>query len=292
VPLNALAHWVRVRVVGDDDGDDGLPPDPPNLWMELVPLPIAVALTLGVKQTALGRILIDFLIQVTVHEFGHAVTAWLCGIWALPLPCLCLTYVGMHRSMGTYAFLAILLVGFGWLGLRFGRFTPLVIATLFLTVQAYMTFGLSDKTAEMLVTHGGCAGELWISSLMIIAFFVKLPDRWRWDFWRFPTMLFGCYGLVGSWWMWRAIATGRMQMPWGTANSAKRNDPDGDLNRLVNKHDWTAEQLVDNYLAIAAWCIGAVVAVYLINGAWVVCTHWMRRRASEAPATDLGENDI
>lgn len=69
-------------------------------------------------------------------------------------------------------------------------------------LQFYLTWFTSSYTFEMLLTFGGIGGEFYLSSLLIGGFYLRLPDRWRWDFWRFIALGVAANTFWNSFWQW------------------------------------------------------------------------------------------
>ncbi len=127
----------------------------------------------------------------------------------------------------------------------------------------------------MLQILGGALGELVLGALLLIAFHFPLPDRLRWDFWRWPALLPGavCFGQAAL--LWIRSAGDASQVPWGAAIG---DESDGDMNRLVRDFGWSAAELTSFYLKVAALSALALGLAYA--AAW---RRYQRTRA--APAT-------
>jgi hypothetical protein len=135
---------------------------------------------------------VDWLLHSTVcmwtHELGHAAAGWLGGFFSIPLPFFTI-YTSDDRN---YVVIALVIALWGWLGYRgvTRRSVGLVCGALGIAgLQIWLTFLSVPGRALQWFTYGGLAGELLISTAMMLAFYVKLP--WRWDFWRY-VVLFTC----------------------------------------------------------------------------------------------------
>ena len=91
----------------------------------------------------------------------------------------------------------------------------------------------------------GALGELLLGAFLLVAFHFPLPDKIRWDFWRWVAIIPGALCFTHAMKLWRTVASDVSQMPWG---SALGNDSDGDMNRLVQQFGWGANELADNTL--------------------------------------------
>jgi putative flippase GtrA len=127
-------------------------------------------------------------LHIWIHEFGHATVAWWSGYRALPLP-IGWTSVSSQRDPFVYFGILFLLSstllvspqGADWMAAGAGHLFLLVL-------QFYMTWLMPDRTREMLFVFGGVGGEFYLSTFLMASFYFPLPDRWRWDFWRFVVL--------------------------------------------------------------------------------------------------------
>jgi hypothetical protein len=85
---------------------------------------------------------------------------------------------------------------------------------------------------------------------------------------RKKTLLLGVFGFVHAYGMWWAVAAGREDLPWGSAVSGRRDDPHGDMQRLVAA-GWSPEQITGSYMTLGHVCLAAILLTY---GACVVRT--------------------
>ena len=92
-----------------------------------------------------------------------------------------------------------------------------------------------------------------------VAFHFPLPDRLRWDFWRWVAIVPAALCLVHAVLLWRTVAADVSQMPWG---SAIGDDSDGDMNRLVQQFSWSANELAEVYLTTAYLGLAAIALTY------------------------------
>ncbi len=219
-----------------------------------------------------------FGIKLWIHEFGHATVAWLAGRQAIPLP-IGWTNVNPQRSFFVYLGLLILLGLLYWSGQREGKRWPMVLAVGLALVQFAMTWLMSPKTFDMLLAFGGIGGELYLSTLLMVSFFFPMPDYWRWDLYRYPVVLGAAFTFWGQFWLWKAIRLGRASIPFGMM----WGDPEhGDMNILVNRHQWEPGTLIGTYNTIANLCFLALVGVYAYvlyrqhrHRAWLFYQRWI-----------------
>ena len=177
---------------------------------------------------------------------------------AIPLPFFTFWYHDQSLLMG------LVVVGvLGWLIFHTyrerNRFM-LGVAVAMLAAWGIATFLISPTTTLMWQILAGALGEILFGAFLLVAFHFPLPDRFRWDFWRWVAIIPGSLCFVHATLLWRTVSADVSQMPWGSAIGA---DSDGDMNRLVQQFNWSANDLADFYLAVAYACLGALLATYL-----------------------------
>lgn len=200
-------------------------------------------------------------IDIWIHEFGHATVAWLGGHQATPLP-FGWTAVGADKSLFVY-FGVLTLFGFlFWSGYKEKRWWPMGLAIALTLVQFFMTWIISADTFDMLLSFGGIGGEFYLSTLLIISFYFPLPAYWRWDFFRYPAVLFAGFTLLGSLWHWRQINRGLEAIPWGSLFGGA-DHIGGDMNQLSLVYGWSDQRIIDTYTGIGNICVVIILSVYL-----------------------------
>ncbi len=197
-------------------------------------------------------------IKIWIHEFGHAVVAWLAGRQAIPLP-IGWTNVNPERSFFVYVGILILLGLLFWAGQKEGKRWPMVLAVSLAIVQFVMTWLMSPNTFDMLLAFGGIGGELYLSTLLMVSFFFPMPTYWRWDFYRYPVVLGAAFTFWGQFWLWKSIRWGQGSIPFGAMWSDAEH---GDMNILVNRHSWEPGDLISTYNTVANLCFLALFGVY------------------------------
>jgi hypothetical protein len=199
-----------------------------------------------------------FGIKIWIHEFGHATVAWLAGRRALPLP-IGWTSVDPRRSLSVYLGILLLLGLLFWAGRREGKRWPMVLAGVLAAAQFYMTWLMSANQFDMWLSFGGIGGEIYLSALLMVSFYLPLPEYFRWDFYRFPVVLAAAFCFWPQVWLWQQIPSGRASIPfgsmWGDADH-------GDMNQLANVHNWTPGDIIGTYTSLTHLCLLAIFAVY------------------------------
>ncbi|MFS8910155.1 hypothetical protein NW841_03305 [Synechococcus sp. H60.3] len=228
-----------------------------NLWT----YPAAVVVALLVNNIALLQVL-HLPWHIWIHELGHATIAWWSGHRALPLP-FGWTSISSQRDpfvyFGILFLLALLFKSAREERIRWLQPLAIVLALL----QFYMTWLMPNRTKEMLITFGGVGGEFYISTFLIACFYLRLPDRWRWDFWRFVVLGVAASSLWRSFWQWHRIQKGLASIPWGTLLGGQ-GDAGGDMNRLVDDFGWSADQIIQTYKWLGNLCVLLILCLYVI----------------------------
>jgi hypothetical protein len=231
-----------------------------NRYINRGALPIAILVAIVAQLLVFPRLLLRPA-QIWIHEFGHATVAWLAGHQATPLP-FGWTNVGEDRSLIVYlCFLALLLI-FLWTGWREQKRWVMGIAGVLAIVQFYMTWVMSIDTFLMWLSFGGVGGEFYLSTLIMICFYFPLPDKFRWDFWRYIALLFAACTFVESFRMWHNIKTGSADIPWGTMLGGQ-GDTGGDMNNLI-AFGWSDLQIVNTYSHLGNICLFLLIGIYAV----------------------------
>ncbi len=221
-----------------------------------------VALILAVLINASPLLVIFFPLQIWIHEFGHATVAWLCGRRALPLP-FGWTNVIPDRTWWVYVGILFLLGVLVWHSWRERLRWPIFLAGAIAVVQFYMTWIMSDWQYEMWLSFGGIGGEFYLSTLLMVCFYFKFPDQWRWDFWRFVFLIIAAATFFDSFWLWHHIDRGLADVPWGSIFGGA-GDSNGDMNRLNGQFGWSVAQIVDTYTGLGNLCLIILLGAYLV----------------------------
>lgn len=233
-----------------------------------VALAIALLLTWGRLWFALG-----YLFQATYHEWGHATAAWLAGYFAFPMPFGITTVFG--HSMFVTIVMAAACGGIGWFAWSRRLFELLAVVIGFSLLLIYLT--ATDKSeTDKWITWAGCAGELVLPTIAIVSFSWRLPDRLRWDFWRFPVLLVGMCVLVASAKLWVRADRDASWLPRGSALFGN-SDSNGDVDKMLRRYRWTESELSGSYVRLASVC-GVLISLHYLTHLGLA---WRRRRAAD-----------
>jgi len=208
----------------------------------LVAVPLVLTLSWLLCSSGFGRLLAS-LVGMPFHEIGHAAASWLSSRIAIPLPFFTFWYDDQSILMG------LVVAGLlAWLLLHTyrekNRFM-LGSASVVLLAWVVITFFVPPSQTLMWQILAGALGELIIGAFLLIAFHFPLPDRFRWDFWRWVALIPAALCFTHAMLLWRAVSSDVSQMPWG---SAIGSESDGDMNRLVQQFGWNANDLAAFYL--------------------------------------------
>jgi len=222
----------------------------------VVVVPVVLAFSWLLCSGPLGRFFAS-MVGMPFHELGHAAASWISSRFAAPLPFFTIWYDDQSWLMGTIV-AAIL----GWLLFHTHREKNRFMFGMTCTMLVgwfVATFLISPNTTLMWQIMAGGLGEIFFGGFILVAFHFPLPDRFRWDFWRYLAVIPGSICFTQAFILWRKASKDVSQMPWGSAIGA---ESDGDMNRLVNHFGWTATELTDFYLMVAYVAFAAVVATY------------------------------
>jgi Zn-finger nucleic acid-binding protein len=222
----------------------------------LIAVPLVLLLSFLFCSTNFGRLL-GFLVGMPFHELGHAAASWLSSRIAIPLPFFTFWFDDQSVLMG-----AIVAGVLGWLLFHTYReknwfmFGSASVVTL---AWAVATFVIDPTRTLMWQILSGALGEVVFGSFLLVAFHFALPDRLRWDFWRWIALVPAALCFTQATMLWRTVSSDVSQMPWG---SAVGSESDGDMNRLVQQFHWSANELADFYLHVAYLGLTALAITY------------------------------
>ena len=237
--------------------------DPRNFhshWVNLLAVPLVIGLAWLVNASPLQFLLRAF--YIWIHEFGHATVAWMSGFKALPLP-LGWTSISPAKEDFVYWGILFLLGVFFVAGWKERRLWPLIIAPIIAAAQYWMTWRMQDWQTEMWIDFGGVGGEFYLSALMMVLFFVDLPDKFRWGSCRYLFLFMGAACFIETYTFWRDVYVGLEEIPWGTMIHGE-GDEGGDMNKLRDGWGWSRQQIYRTYNSLGQACLYAVGGVYLL----------------------------
>lgn len=218
--------------------------------------PVALVGCFLLVKTGLGHFLLRTFLGMWVHELGHAVTAWFCGIPALPGPWITLT--GSGRSFLVTLALGGALAYLVWHGRSRESRVLVALSAVLMALQLVGTFLVPFEKARALVTFGGDAGCLVLGSALIATAYLD-PEhhlRRQWLHWGF--LVIGAAAFTDTFEQWWSARTDFSRIPFGELEgSGALSDPSA----LV-QHGWTAGQIVHRYVGLGVLCLVVLVALY------------------------------
>jgi len=222
----------------------------------VVALPLATMSAFVINSSFLAGLMRPF--QIWIHECGHATIAWLSGRRALPLPIGWTSWEPERSAVVYFAFLFLLGVLFhtAWKERLRGA---MVFAGVVGLVQLIMTWTFPQRTVELWITFGGIGGEFYLSAILMVLFFFPLPDRFRWDFWRYGILVIAASTFWENFSFWNRVERGLESIPWGSILGA--GDAGGDMDRLMLQHGWPNARIIGAYNSVGDVCLLLLIGV-------------------------------
>ena len=218
-----------------------------------VPIALGIAAVLGL--TGPGGFLLRILFGMWLHEAGHAMASWICGVVAVPLPWL--TLGGQSRS----PFFIVLLFGglgaLGWRGWKGEEKRLLIIAAVLGSVLLLGVL-VPFRHATTFIVFSGDGGALVLGTVFMLAAML-LPDEWRIARgglrWGYLVIGAGAFMDAFITWVrsWRDVA----ELPFGRSESSGISD----ALRLVDVSGWSETFLIRSHLALGIICLAVLAGV-------------------------------
>jgi hypothetical protein len=236
-----------------------------------VPLALLVARSLVGTFPGLVRLL-----TMWVHEAGHAVTAWLCGFWAVPGPWV--TPVSDERSLSVTV-LVLGAVGFGGFQVWNARRWTMVGAGAFVLIFQLVCTLLPFNRAQALIIFGGDAGCMVLGSILMITFYARRESPIYQNSLRWGFLVIGALAFMDAFATWTGTED---DIPFGTLEGTL-TDPSS----LVQTYGWPIQVMMQRYVRLGVVCLAGLAIVYAYG---ILSTRAaMRRRNTPLTAlTPLG----
>ncbi len=246
---SAAALWAR---------DNDLRAARAELRLARLAVPVALLAAFLLVQTRLGVFFLRTFFGMWLHELGHAVAAWICGIVAIPGPWR--TAVGESRS---FLFAAAVAGGLGWGAWRARESEDRALfaaAVAGLVVQAWGTLLLSNASAQTLISFAGDAGSLVFGAALMATFFAPPGHKLHRDWLRWGFLVIGAAGFADTFSVWWAARRDRSVIPFGELEGCGDSDP----SRLVGG-GWSVEGMVARYVALGLVSLIALLALQVLH---------------------------
>lgn len=242
--------------------------------LRLGAIPLALLLAALFHASAIGHFLQHTFLSMMVHEIGHAVTAWWCGYFALPM--LWQTWIATHRSLLIPLGIAVANGYLVVLGVRSRSYALAAAGAVSALLQVIGTLILARSTAQALITFGGDAGALLLGTALMATFFfgreTQIYQGWlRWGF-----LVIGAAAFVDTFATWWAARSNYDAIPFGEIEGVGRSDP----SKLIDIYGWTTRAMIHRYVALGLSCAVALAALWSfgVRQAWNEAAQLRRTR--------------
>jgi hypothetical protein len=236
-----------------------------ELKYRILALPAALLLARLVAGTGLR--MVAAMLAMVLHESGHAITAWLTGRWAVPLPWV--TPHGQERSW-LIVLLVTAVIGFaGFLAWKMERPGWVLAAAGLLLLQLIVL----TLPAEAMIVFFGDGGALVLATLLMATFYAPRESRLykSWGL-RWGLLAIGALSFMHVFLIWRGPLE---DLPFGEIEGVNLSDP----SLLTEMYGWTVLQMVDRYVRLGTLCLLALLALYI----WGLASAYLELRRSPSP---------
>jgi len=104
---------------------------------------------------------------------------------------------------------------------------------------------------------GGCAGEVALGALLMLAALVDVPAWPRWSRYRWVALALGACSFVDASLFWREAAKDWDIIPWDAALADT-----GDMTILRDRYGWSERVITGRYTGLSKLCLAAVLAAW------------------------------
>lgn len=218
-------------------------------------VPLALTVMTVLSLTDGGRFMLRIFFGMWLHEMGHALASWCCGVMAVPLPWITLTQDERSPTLVVLLLVSLASVGWRWWKNDDRRW---VLVPLLLAAALGVGVLVPLHRATVFMVFSGDAGAMVLGTVSMLSAF--LPGHVRLARgglpWGFVTIGAGAFvDSFGTWVRaWRDVA----ELPFGRSEASGLSD----ASRLVDTFGWSETFLVRSYLAVGLMCL-AVLAVFL-----------------------------
>jgi hypothetical protein len=218
-------------------------------------IPVALIIAWALVHAGFLRMLVRTVLSMWIHELGHAVSAWLCGRFAVPGPWF--TPVGSGRSLLVVVLVAAALI-VAAVRLWATRKGWAVFLLLLLPAQLFCSFGLSPRAVDVFVIWGGDGGCMILGTLLMLSFYARKSSQIRVGWLRWGFLVIGAAAFADGFATWWAARSDHDEIPFGENEGRGQSDP----TVLVFQQGISVEQLVSSYVVTGLLCLAVLAVAY------------------------------
>ena len=221
-------------------------------------IPGALLFALALHAGALGRFLMRTFFSMPVHELGHTVAAWLCGIVAVPTLWKTIMF-SESRGFAAPLLVAGALLWFIYKDAHQQRTLQVRLGTALLVLQVVCTFLLPLHSALALISFAGDGGAMILAVLLMSSFYARRESQLVVGWLRWGFLVIGASTFVDIFSVWWSARTDPDAIPFGENEGVGLSD----ASQLSDMHGWSASTLVSRYLLLGAICLVVLGIIYV-----------------------------
>jgi hypothetical protein len=216
----------------------------------LLALPLALLVGRLVAGTSLR--LAAGMLSMALHESGHAITSWLAGRWAVPMPWV--TMHGDERSWAIILFLSAAIIFGGLVAWKMERWGWVCAAGALLLLQITV---LSVHHDEPLIIFFGDGGAMVLATILMATFYAPRESA-LYQSWglRWGLLVIGALSFMHVYCIWSGPFEG---IPFGEIEGVNLSDP----SLLTQMYGWNVALMIDRYLMLAKVCFAFLFCLYV-----------------------------
>jgi hypothetical protein len=228
----------------------------------LLALPLALLMARLVAGSSL-RIVAGMLAMV-LHESGHAITSWLAGRWAVPMPWV--TMHGEERSWSIILLLTAAILFGGFVAWKTERWGWVCAAAALLLLQITV---LSAHHDEALIIFFGDGGAMVLGTILMSTFYAP-RDSALYQNWglRWGLLVIGALTFMYVYRLWSGPFE---NIPFGEIEGVNLSDP----SLLTQMYGWNVALMIDRYLLLAKVCFVVLFGLYV----WGLVSAYLEARS-------------
>ncbi len=217
-------------------------------------VPVALTVMGLLAFTGFGQAALRVFFGMWLHELGHAVAAWTCGITAVPLP-----WVTMQGEERSKVFIAMELAALGALGWRlWGREESRALVAVPAAALGALLVGVLVPLhrATAFITFSGDGGALVFGALLMALSTVPDESRLARGGLRWGYLVIGAGAFADVFHQWFAAWRDVAELPLGRIEGVGLSD----ATRLLDQHGWSEQGMIRAYLGLGLACLSLLTA--------------------------------